>query len=334
MLEGLPLYGAELVRGWQARLRDYPEPLRRAMVERHWSFFPVWYYGDLLAGRDAELWRLDVLLEAAFNLLAVLAGVNRLYFTRSELKRMRALIGKMEVAPPQLGDRLESLFRIPPGEAAAELGRLVEETRALVTGEFPDLELSLQFPPGRRRRLGACPEQLFEPFAQPLDVGAAAGVELTAVAHVETGPADDVGHERVAGDDAATGQGGCKGTDVEAVARPASPLGEVAFEDRLDTPPAEALRRATLARERHAGREAAQQREQRQVRPCGRFDPMRLRLRDRDRPAGDGGPQHRLELAEAGLPLDDSAQVVLVEVDRERRHRRRCYAPSALAARS
>jgi predicted nucleotidyltransferase len=151
MLEGLPLYGADLVRGWQARLRDYPEPLRRAMVERHWSFFPAWYYGESLAARDAELWRLDLLLEAAFNLLAVLAGLNRLYFARSELKRMRALIARMELAPPRLGDRLESLFRLPPTQAAAELGRLVEETRALVTRDFPDLELSLRFPPGRRQ---------------------------------------------------------------------------------------------------------------------------------------------------------------------------------------
>jgi predicted nucleotidyltransferase len=151
MLEGLPLHGAELVRGWQARLLDYPEPLRRAMVERHWSFFPAWYYGEALAARDAELWRLDILLEAAFNLLAVLAGLNRLYFARSELKRMRALIARMELVPPRLADRLESLFRLPPAQAAAELGRLVEETRALVTRELPDLELSLQFPPGRRQ---------------------------------------------------------------------------------------------------------------------------------------------------------------------------------------
>jgi predicted nucleotidyltransferase len=152
MLDGLPLYGEELVQRWQARMRDYPEPLRRAMVERHWSFFPLWYHGKAIAARDAELWRLDMLLEAAFNLLAVLAGLNRLYFRRAELKRLRALIAKMELAPPNLADRLESLFRLDPEPAAAELGRLVEETRALVTREIPDLELSLEFPPGRRQQ--------------------------------------------------------------------------------------------------------------------------------------------------------------------------------------
>jgi predicted nucleotidyltransferase len=152
MLEGLPLYGEELVERWQARMRDYPEPLRRAMVERHWSFFPLWYHGEAIAARDAELWRLDMLLEAAFNLLAVLAGLNRLYFRRAELKRMRSLTGKMELAPPNLADRLESLFRLEPEPAAAELGRLVEETRALVARDFPDLELPLQFSPGQRQK--------------------------------------------------------------------------------------------------------------------------------------------------------------------------------------
>jgi hypothetical protein len=152
VLEGLPLYGEELVVRWQARVRDYPEPLRRAMVERHWNFFPLWYHGDAMKARDTELWRLDMLLDAAFNLLAVLAGLNRLYFARFELKRMRALITKMEIAPPQLADRLESLFWLEPEIAAAELGRLVEETRVLVAAELPELELPLQFPQGTRQQ--------------------------------------------------------------------------------------------------------------------------------------------------------------------------------------
>ncbi len=152
LLEGLPLHGEELLERRRARVRTFPEPLRRAMVERHWDFFPLWYYGEAMAARDAELWRLDVLLEAAFNLLGVLAALNRLYFTRFELKHMRALTARMELAPPQLADRLESLFRLGADQAGAELGRLVDETRALVAHELPDLELPLRFPPGTRQQ--------------------------------------------------------------------------------------------------------------------------------------------------------------------------------------
>jgi hypothetical protein len=154
VLEGLPLQGEELIKRWQSRLRAYPEPLRRAMVERYWQFFPLWHHAEAMAVRDAELWRLDMLLEAAFNLLGVLAGLNRLYFSRFELKRMRALIDQMEIAPPHLADRLESLFRLEPREAADELERLVEETRVLIAGVLPDLELPrlLRLPPKARQR--------------------------------------------------------------------------------------------------------------------------------------------------------------------------------------
>jgi predicted nucleotidyltransferase len=152
MLEGLPLHGEDLVERWRCRVRSYPEPLRRRMVERHWNFFPLWYYREAMAERDSELWRLDMLLDAAFNLLAVLAGLNRLYFTRFELKRTRALIAKMALAPPRLAERLESLFRLEPEAAAAELGRLIEETRALIAAELPNLELPLRFPPGTRQQ--------------------------------------------------------------------------------------------------------------------------------------------------------------------------------------
>jgi hypothetical protein len=152
LLEGRSLHGDDLVERWRARVRSYPEPLRPMMIERHWNFFPLWYYREAMAQRDSELWRLDMLLDAAFNLLAVLAALNRLYVTRFELKRTRSLIEKMALAPPQLADRLDSLFRLEPEAAADELGRLIGETRELVASELPRLELPLPLPPGTRQQ--------------------------------------------------------------------------------------------------------------------------------------------------------------------------------------
>jgi hypothetical protein len=148
MLEALPLYGEDLAAAWRSRVAAYPDALRVASIEHHWKFFPLWWYGEALATRDAELWRLDMLLEAAFNLLGVLAALNRVYFARFELKRLRALVAKFEHAPPDLAHRLEGLVRLPATEAAAELGRLVVETRDLVARELPDLDLPLRRPPG------------------------------------------------------------------------------------------------------------------------------------------------------------------------------------------
>lgn len=150
LAEGLPLHGEELLARWRERVSAYPDALRRSGIEQHWRFFPLWWYGEAMAARDTELWRLDMLLEAAFNVLAVLAALNRVYFARFELKRLRALEAKLELAPPNLADRLERLFRLAPAEAADELGRLVVETRDLVARELPDLELPLRRAPGTR----------------------------------------------------------------------------------------------------------------------------------------------------------------------------------------
>jgi len=152
LAEGLALHGDELIARWQARLREYPEPFRREMIARRWRFFPLWFHEDALEHRDCELWRLDVLLDGAFDLLGVLAALNRLYFARFELKRMRDLVARMEIAPPSLADRIEALFRLPRDEATREFGLLVEETRLLVAAELPDLALALPAPLDARQR--------------------------------------------------------------------------------------------------------------------------------------------------------------------------------------
>lgn len=149
ILEGIPLHGPELIEGWRARAAAYPDSLRRAMIERHWRFFPLWYVERQVAARDAFLWRRQILVKAAFDLLAVLAALNRLYFTRFQLKRMRKLVGRMSLAPPDLANRLERLFDLE--EPGHELERLVAETQALVAAELPDLELRLRRPVGARR---------------------------------------------------------------------------------------------------------------------------------------------------------------------------------------
>ena len=152
LLEGLPLHGEDLLGQWRARVAAYPEPLRKAMVERYWRFFALWYAGAAIARRDAELWRIDMLIDAAFNLLGVLAGLNRVYFTRFQFKHLRRFVAQLSLSPVGLADRLEGLFRMDPQSSASELERLVEEVAALVLGELPDVDVRLPFPPRTRQR--------------------------------------------------------------------------------------------------------------------------------------------------------------------------------------
>jgi hypothetical protein len=151
LLEGIPLYGDELIARLRARVADYPQGLREAMVRHWWRFFPLWYHEPSLAVRDAPLWRQEELVNAAYALIGTLAGVNSLYFARFEFKRQRAFLEKLVLAPPRFAERLESLFALPPAEAVAELGALVLETQAIVQRELPSVDVSLRRPPGGAR---------------------------------------------------------------------------------------------------------------------------------------------------------------------------------------
>jgi len=69
--EGLPLYGAELIETWKAKIAEYPPALGQAMVEQHLQFFPLWNLQESLAARDAVLWHYQILTEAALELKAL-----------------------------------------------------------------------------------------------------------------------------------------------------------------------------------------------------------------------------------------------------------------------
>jgi hypothetical protein len=161
--EGLPLHGAELIEEWR-RQSAPTEALQRAMIEKRWTFFPWWYFQERLRTRDAAAWRHEVLAQSVYRLVGVLAALNGVYFSTFEFKRATSFISRLEVAPPDLAARLESLFSAGEADSVAELERLVTETQALVYARFPDLELSLEWggtptPPGSREVPWTPPEE-------------------------------------------------------------------------------------------------------------------------------------------------------------------------------
>lgn len=154
LFDGLPLIGEELIEQWreQAAMTD---ELQHALIEKRWAFFPWWYFQDRLHARDTTIWRYGVLAQSAYNIVGLLAALNRLYFSTFEFKREHRLLSRLEVAPPNLATRLDALFEDDEQGSTAELERLVGEVGALVAKRFPDIDLALrwgehQTPPGSR----------------------------------------------------------------------------------------------------------------------------------------------------------------------------------------
>ena len=95
-----------------------------------------------LLQRDAGLWCREIQVDACHHLLLVLRGLNRRYFTRSQVKRMQRLASKLAIAPPRLAEYIEALVNAPAVEAFAALHALKAEVHALVEEHLPDLDLS------------------------------------------------------------------------------------------------------------------------------------------------------------------------------------------------
>jgi hypothetical protein len=153
LMAGEPLHGANLVQAWQARAGAFPEGLRRAMVEHYLGkIAPLWYFQQRWPSRDATLWLRQTLVESAFCLLGIFAGLNGLYFHPFQFKRARQFVDRMAIAPRNFADRLDLLALAPPARAIPHLEAQVQETLRLVPRSLPDANLSvLSHQPGERQ---------------------------------------------------------------------------------------------------------------------------------------------------------------------------------------
>jgi hypothetical protein len=139
-LVGVALHGHEEIDRWRARIAAYPPALGEAMVKRHLAFFPVWGLEHQFRTRDATIWRHEMLVQAAQNLMGILAGLNGLYYTSFQFKRMGRFIDSMAIVPPRLAERVEELFGAETERSGAVLEALVRDTLSLVDAHMPSVD--------------------------------------------------------------------------------------------------------------------------------------------------------------------------------------------------
>lgn len=144
LAEGLakaePLAGPVALAAIQQRLTPFPEQLARAMVEHGLRTPTPWKAARQLPHRDAVLWCREIQVEACYRMLMVLAGLNRRWFTRFQVKRMARFAAPLSLAPRDLAPRIEALLAASPASAFAMLHALESETLALVERLMPDIE--------------------------------------------------------------------------------------------------------------------------------------------------------------------------------------------------
>jgi hypothetical protein len=139
-LNCLPFFGEAEIEVWQQRIAQYPDELARAMIQHHMKIMPVWGLQHHFASRDAQLWLAQLFSEAAFNILGILAGLNKLYFTNFQFKRTRYFVNQMTYKPEQLAERLEQLLAGSAEHRSETLRQLVRECAELISEHYPDID--------------------------------------------------------------------------------------------------------------------------------------------------------------------------------------------------
>ena len=139
LLHAVPLHGASRVTAWQAKLRPYPEALRRAMVHRYLRFNPIWG-PEMLADRGEVLVLHEYLASSGRKLLAVLAGLNGVYYPGN--KSGRPAGRRVAIAPPDLAERLRRMFLAPAQPGVEAYRAVTEEVFALVERHLPDIDVA------------------------------------------------------------------------------------------------------------------------------------------------------------------------------------------------
>ncbi len=138
--ESIVLFGEEQYEPIRARVQDYPHELRLAMVRNHLKLTPSWIYDGMGRDRGDLVVFYEYVLATMRSLVGVLAGLNRVYVAPDKLKRVGAVVGRMEVTPADAAARLEALLELPRERVKAELDDLVERTLELVEQHLPEVD--------------------------------------------------------------------------------------------------------------------------------------------------------------------------------------------------
>lgn len=140
LLHGVPLHGEALIGSWRARAATYPRELAVAMVN---GYGQIDYFADwkrfLARGNNLMLIH-ERFTQVERQLLLVLQAINGRYHYK--FKWLDRVIAELEIAPPDLADRLRGVQTAEVPAAAEALRVLVEEVYDLVEAHLPEVDVN------------------------------------------------------------------------------------------------------------------------------------------------------------------------------------------------
>jgi|GEM_PF-664215 len=158
-LDSIVLHGEKPAASWKAEIAPYPEGLGEKMVRENMRFFVEGYLLNQAWGRGDKLAYFDGVCLMLKNILGVLAGLNRIYFSKDEPRWLISELNRMNILPDGAADRFNAILQEQPVDAVPLLETLMENVFALVELHMPDVDVESKR--RRRRELGvlSCAEK-------------------------------------------------------------------------------------------------------------------------------------------------------------------------------
>ena len=135
------LHDTGIVEEWKSRISRYPDGLQRKVLEGNLSMSPLWIPEIYARNRGDHLYLLEAMSSVGNSILGLLHGLNRMY-QPSEYKRVPLFLSRLDVAPPNIVDRWQSVFQNGSVEVVKELETIVLEIFSLVEACRPEIDLA------------------------------------------------------------------------------------------------------------------------------------------------------------------------------------------------
>ena len=136
--DAVPLHGEDQVDAWSRRAQAFPDELAKEMVRKFLPRYPLWVLDGMGVERSDPLYLHELLWPIIQNLYGTYLGLNRMYHP-SGFKHLDRHVGRMQIAPPGLSERLHKVLSSPPPNAVRELRKLLTDTCELVEEHMPEV---------------------------------------------------------------------------------------------------------------------------------------------------------------------------------------------------
>ncbi|MEK5057850.1 hypothetical protein BK126_06130 [Paenibacillus sp. FSL H7-0326] len=130
-----------LIKGWKARLSQYPEELATVLIKSNLDFFPEPVLKASYMERSDHLYVIEGKLRNQDKLLSILCGLNRMYHP-GKWKSVRQIYEQMSIKPINLEHRMNMVWQLPMEESIELLSELIYETLDLIRIHRPDIDIT------------------------------------------------------------------------------------------------------------------------------------------------------------------------------------------------